>query len=87
MHPFIHPLSKAVDPAWECPFRLDIYKGIARKFSELTVGHLGLEKRYCSIPTLHDTARRIGAGTGREGIGKKASVSRFQVNHAKYDGG
>jgi nitrate reductase alpha subunit len=55
MHPFIHPLSKAVDPAWESRSDWDIYKGIARKFSELTAGHLGLEKDIVTVPTLHDT--------------------------------
>jgi len=55
MHPFIHPLSKAVDPAWESRSDWDIYKGIARKFSELTIGHLGLEKDIVAVPTLHDT--------------------------------
>ncbi len=29
MHPFIHPLSAAVDPAWEARSDWDIYKGIA----------------------------------------------------------
>jgi nitrate reductase alpha subunit len=55
MHPFIHPLSKAVDPAWESRSDWDIYKGLARKFSELTVGHLGVEKDIVAVPTLHDT--------------------------------
>jgi nitrate reductase alpha subunit len=40
MHPFIHPLSAAVDPAWESRSDWDIYKGIAKKFSEVCVGHL-----------------------------------------------
>ena len=55
MHPFIHPLSKAVDPAWESRSDWDIYKGVAKKFSELTVGHLGLEKDIVAVPVLHDT--------------------------------
>jgi nitrate reductase alpha subunit len=55
MHPFIHPLSKAVDPAWESRSDWDIYKGIAKKFSELTVGHLGVEKDIVAVPVLHDT--------------------------------
>ncbi len=55
MHPFIHPLSKAVDPAWESRSDWDIYKGIAKKFSELTAGHLGLEKDIVAVPVLHDT--------------------------------
>jgi nitrate reductase alpha subunit len=55
MHPFIHPLSKAVDPAWESRSDWEIYKEIARRFSELAVGHLGLEKDIVTVPSLHDT--------------------------------
>ncbi len=43
MHPFIHPLSAAVDPAWEAKSDWEIYKAIAKKFSEVCVGHLGKE--------------------------------------------
>lgn len=32
MHPFIHPLSAAVDPAWESRSDWEIYKGIAKAF-------------------------------------------------------
>ncbi len=35
MHPFIHPLSAAVDPASESKSDWEIYKGIAKKFSEV----------------------------------------------------
>jgi nitrate reductase alpha subunit len=41
MHPFIHPLSAAIDPAWESRSDWEIYKGIAKKFSELSEGVLG----------------------------------------------
>src|SRR5699024_11428593 len=43
MHPFIHPLSAAVDPAWESRSDWEIYKGIAKVFSQVCVGHLGKE--------------------------------------------
>ncbi len=33
MHPFIHPLTGAVDPAWEARSDWEIYKGIAKAFS------------------------------------------------------
>ncbi len=59
MHPFIHPLSKAVDPVWESRSDWDIYKGIAKKFSELTVGHLGMEKDIVAVPILHDTPAEL----------------------------
>jgi nitrate reductase alpha subunit len=59
MHPFIHPLTQAVDPAWESRSDWEIYKGIARKFSELSVGHLGVEKDIVAVPTLHDTPSEL----------------------------
>ncbi|RFA28997.1 nitrate reductase subunit alpha [Alkalilimnicola ehrlichii] len=59
MHPFIHPLSKAVDPAWESRSDWDIYKGVARKFSELAVGHLGVEKDIVTLPILHDSPAEL----------------------------
>ena len=55
MHPFIHPLSKAVDSAWESRSDWDIYKGIAREFSKLCVGHLGNETDLVTLPMQHDT--------------------------------
>ncbi|HET8707336.1 MAG TPA: nitrate reductase subunit alpha, partial [Pseudomonadales bacterium] len=55
MHPFIHPLTAATDPAWEARSDWEIYKGIAKKFSEVAAGHLGVEKDVVAVPTLHDT--------------------------------
>ncbi|MET1254436.1 nitrate reductase subunit alpha [Aliikangiella maris] len=55
MHPFIHPLSTAVDPVWESRSDWDIYKGIAKKFSEVAEGELGIEKDIVTVPLLHDT--------------------------------
>jgi len=55
MHPFIHPLATAVDPAWESRSDWEIYKGIAKKFSEVSEGVLGVEKDLVTVPMLHDT--------------------------------
>jgi nitrate reductase alpha subunit len=55
MHPFIHPLSQATDPAWEARSDWDIYKGIAREFAKLAEGELGVEEDIVTVPTLHDT--------------------------------
>ena len=55
MHPFIHPLSTAVDPVWQSRSDWDIYKGFAKKFSELCDGHLGVEKEMVLTPVMHDT--------------------------------
>lgn len=55
MHPFIHPLSAAVDPAWESKSDWEIFKGIAKRFSELCDGHLGVERDVVLAPIAHDT--------------------------------
>jgi nitrate reductase / nitrite oxidoreductase, alpha subunit len=59
MHPFIHPLSQAVDPAWESRSDWDIYKGLAKKFSALCPGHLGVETDIVTLPIMHDTPGEI----------------------------
>ncbi|QIL20321.1 nitrate reductase subunit alpha [Thermomonas sp. HDW16] len=64
MHPFIHPLSKAVDPAWEARSDWDIFKGIARTVSDMAPGVLGVEKDLVLVPTLHDTPNEIAMPYG-----------------------
>ena len=69
MHPFIHPLSKAIDPVWESRSDWDIFKGLAKKFSELCVSktgvvHLGIEKDVVTQPTMHDTPEELGQPFG-----------------------
>jgi nitrate reductase alpha subunit len=59
MHPFIHPLSVAVDPVWESRSDWDTYKTIAKRFSELAVGHLGVERDVVLTPIQHDTPAEI----------------------------
>jgi nitrate reductase alpha subunit len=63
MHPFIHPLSAAVDPVWEAKSDWEIYKAIAKKFSEVCVGHLGVERDLVLVPTLHDTPTELAQAT------------------------
>ena len=60
MHPFIHPLSAAVDPVWQSRTDWDIYKGIAKKFSEIAKDHLGVEKDIVLTPLMHDTPGELG---------------------------
>jgi len=59
MHPFIHPLSAAVDPAWEAKSDWEIYKGIAKAFSELCPGHLGVETDVVTLPVQHDSPAEL----------------------------
>jgi nitrate reductase alpha subunit len=64
MHPFIHPLSKAVDAAWESRSDWDIYKGIAKEFSRLCVGHLGAETDLVTLPMQHDSPAELAQPLG-----------------------
>ncbi|HYF08263.1 MAG TPA: nitrate reductase subunit alpha [Acetobacteraceae bacterium] len=60
MHPFIHPLSAAVDPAWEARTDWAIFRGIAKCFSGLARGHLGREKDVVLTPLMHDSPGELG---------------------------
>jgi len=64
MHPFIHPLSAAVDPAWQARSDWEIYKGFAKSFSEVCVGHLGVEKDVVLTPLMHDTPAELAQPDG-----------------------
>ena len=55
MHPFIHPLQAAVDPAYESRTDWDIFKSIARKFSQVAPEILGVETDVVALPIQHDS--------------------------------
>ena len=59
MHPFIHPLSAAVDPVWQSRSDWEIYKGFAKAFSEVCEGHLGVEQDVIMTPLMHDTPAEL----------------------------
>ncbi|WP_417495355.1 nitrate reductase subunit alpha [Maricaulis sp.] len=62
MHPFIHPLTAAVDPAWEARSDWEIFKGLAKKFSEIAPEELGVETDVVLTPIMHDTAGEMAQG-------------------------
>lgn len=66
MHPFIHPLSRAIDPVWQSKSDWEIYKGIAKKFSEICVGHLGREREIVLTPIMHDSPGELAQPDVRE---------------------
>tara|TARA_R110002124_G_scaffold131883_2_gene294256 strand:- start:3248 stop:5347 length:2100 start_codon:yes stop_codon:yes gene_type:complete len=70
MHPFIHPLSAAVDPVWESKSDWEIYKGIAKKFSEIAPEVLGVEEDIVLTPILHDTPGEMAQPFDVEDWGK-----------------
>ncbi|MFU8785497.1 nitrate reductase subunit alpha [Aliidiomarina sp.] len=64
MHPFIHPLTAAIDPVWEARSDWDIFKGIAKEFSRVCVGHLGVENDVVTVPMQHDTPNELAQPYG-----------------------
>lgn len=55
MHPFIHPLQAAVDPAYESKSDWEIFKALARKFSEIAPEVLEVETDVVALPMQHDS--------------------------------
>jgi nitrate reductase alpha subunit len=60
MHSFIHPLSQAVPPAWESKSDWQIFREIAKKFSELSAVHFPSPVQdVIAAPLAHDTRAEI----------------------------
>lgn len=59
MHPFIHPLTAAVDPVWGARSDWEIYKSIAKAFSRVAPEVLGVEKDVVLTPIMHDSPGEI----------------------------
>ncbi|MFO1035335.1 MAG: nitrate reductase subunit alpha [Geminicoccaceae bacterium] len=59
MHPFIHPLTSAVDPVWEAKSDWEIYKAIAAAFSRVAPEVLGVEQDVVLTPIQHDSPGEI----------------------------
>jgi nitrate reductase alpha subunit len=66
MHPFIHPLQAAVDPAYESKTDWEIFKAIAKKFSDVVPGYLGVETDVVQLPLQHDSPGEIAQNTVRD---------------------
>ncbi|ASJ73589.1 nitrate reductase subunit alpha [Granulosicoccus antarcticus] len=64
MHPFIHPLSTAVDPVFQSRSDWEIYKGFAKAFSEVCKGHLDVEEEVVLTPLMHDTPAELAQAIG-----------------------
>ncbi|WP_432722524.1 nitrate reductase subunit alpha [Jeongeupia wiesaeckerbachi] len=60
MHPFIHPLSEAVQPLWQSKTDWEIYKAIAKKFTEIAGPYLGVQKDLVLTPLMHDSPGELG---------------------------
>ena len=65
MHPFVNSFSPAIAPPWQTRTDFDIFQTIARAFSALAAGHLGLRKDVVAVPLLHDTPDEMANPHGR----------------------
>lgn len=69
MHSFIHPLSAAVPPCWESKSDWEIFKAVAKKFSELAAHHFPRPvKDIVATPLAHDTPAEIAQPQIKEWI-------------------
>ncbi len=67
MHSFIHPLSKAVQPCWESKSDWQIFRALAKKFSELAARHFdGPVRDLIAVPLAHDSAAEIAQSEPRD---------------------
>ncbi len=66
MHPFIHPLQAAVDPAYESRSDWEIFKTIAYKVQQVAPEILGKETDIVALPILHDTPGELAQDQVRD---------------------
>src|SRR5690625_6542826 len=65
MHPFIHSFNPAITTPWQSRNDWDIWKTIAKKFSELAAHHLGVRKDVVAQPLQHDSPGAMATPRGR----------------------
>src|SRR5690625_1251828 len=65
MHPFIHSFNPAIVTPWQSRNDWDIWKTIAKKFSELAATHLGVRTDVVAQPLQHDSPGAMATPRGR----------------------
>jgi nitrate reductase alpha subunit len=91
LHSFINPMQAAVPPAWEAKSDWDIFKAIARKFSQLAQTHLpGTFKDLVMLPLQHDTPDELAQtspadwNTGEVEAIPGVTMPKFKVVERNY---
>ena len=91
MHSYINPMQAAVPPSWESRSDWEIYKTIARKFSELAAVHLSEPvKDIVMLPLQHDTVDELAQPeirdwkTGEVDAIPGKSMPKFRVVERRY---
>jgi nitrate reductase alpha subunit len=65
MHPFVHAFNPAIEPPWQTRSDFAAFGAIARAFSALARGHLGVRNDLVAVPLLHDTPDELATPHGR----------------------
>ncbi|GAB2841380.1 nitrate reductase subunit alpha [Actinocorallia aurea] len=65
MHPFVHSFNPAIAPPWQTRTDWQAFQTIAREFSRLAEGHLGVREDVVAAPLLHDTPDAMANPHGR----------------------
>lgn len=66
MHPFVHPFNPAISTPWETKSDWDIFKGLARTFSEMAKTCLPKpQKDIVAVPLLHDSPDELAQPFGK----------------------
>lgn len=66
MHPFVHPFNPAVSAQWESRSDWDIFKSLARTFSEMAARQFDKpQKDIVATPLLHDSVDELAQPFGR----------------------
>ncbi|HJV46338.1 MAG TPA: nitrate reductase subunit alpha [Bacillota bacterium] len=75
MHPFVHPLNPAINPPWEAKSDWDIFKNLARDFSDMAKTYMpNPRKDLVASPLQHDSPDEISQPFGRVRDWKKGEV-------------
>ncbi|WP_070121362.1 nitrate reductase subunit alpha [Bacillus marinisedimentorum] len=66
MHPFVHPFNPAITPPWESRSDWDIFKKLAKRFSEMAADHFPeIVHDTVAGPLLHDSTDEIAQTFGQ----------------------
>ncbi len=75
MHPYVHPFNPAISPPWEAKSDWDIFKAIAKQFSEMAKLYLPeIQKDFVAAPLLHDSPGEIAQPFGKVKDWRKGEV-------------
>jgi nitrate reductase alpha subunit len=64
MHPFVHSFNQAIPPPWDAKSDWDAFGRIARDFSAMAAGHLGVRRDVVATAIQHDSPGEISQPLG-----------------------